>query len=276
MALSHPNIGIRSAACLCTRSLSRSVRTMRTALVDSNVAVPVLNLLSDKSSTVKVMALSTLCNLVLDFSAMKKLIIDQGIVQKLVTIFTESYRNNNDSGNDGIKETHKMVLNPSSNSLNGFPGLDVRNALYGGGIIREVDTVYADACLRLNAVWALKNMMYKADSEIKERVMMELGWDLLKTLLFDDEMLVQEQSVSLLRNLVSGKEKVFISDNFEFFLYFLKGEPEEQLNPKKKVFETVQPGFKTTDDLIATWNGHPFKTSKGVVKTKSLKGALIK
>ncbi|KAJ3300623.1 hypothetical protein HK104_009280 [Borealophlyctis nickersoniae] len=55
-----------------------------------------------------------------------------------------------------------------------------------------------------------------------------------------------------------------------------EGEPDEQLNPKKKVFETVQPGFSTGDDLVATWNGIPFQTAKGVVKAASLNGASIK
>ncbi|KAI9199226.1 tRNA synthetases class I, catalytic domain-containing protein [Polychytrium aggregatum] len=55
-----------------------------------------------------------------------------------------------------------------------------------------------------------------------------------------------------------------------------QGEPEAQLNPKKKVFETVQPDFTTRDDLVATWNGIPFRTAKGVVKAKSLKAAHIK
>ncbi|KAJ3152405.1 hypothetical protein HDU86_005583 [Geranomyces michiganensis] len=55
-----------------------------------------------------------------------------------------------------------------------------------------------------------------------------------------------------------------------------EGEPEPLLNPKKKVFETVQPDFSTGADLVATWNGVPFTTDKGVVKAVSLVGAEIK
>ncbi|RKO85336.1 hypothetical protein BDK51DRAFT_33769 [Blyttiomyces helicus] len=55
-----------------------------------------------------------------------------------------------------------------------------------------------------------------------------------------------------------------------------EGEPEAQLNPKKKVFETLQPDFTTTSDLVAVWNGVPFRTARGVVKTGSLVGASIK
>lgn len=55
-----------------------------------------------------------------------------------------------------------------------------------------------------------------------------------------------------------------------------EGEPEAQLNPKKKVFETVQPDFTTGDDLVATWKGIPFRTDKGVVKAASIVRASIK
>ncbi|KAI8617105.1 tRNA synthetases class I, catalytic domain-containing protein [Chytriomyces sp. MP71] len=55
-----------------------------------------------------------------------------------------------------------------------------------------------------------------------------------------------------------------------------EGTPEEQLNPKKKVWETIQPDFKTRDDLVAVWKDVEFRTAKGVVKTGSLPGASIK
>ena len=73
-----------------------------------------------------------------------------------------------------------------------------------------------------------------------------------------------------------------------------KGEPEGQLNPKKKVWETIQPGFTTTPDLEAAFDagvvkelskdGEELKTgvgklvteAGGVCKVKSLGGAIIR
>jgi glutamyl-tRNA synthetase len=52
--------------------------------------------------------------------------------------------------------------------------------------------------------------------------------------------------------------------------------PEAVLNPKKKLWESVQPDFTTREDLVAVWNGLEFKTSKGVVKAGSLVKAQIK
>lgn len=59
--------------------------------------------------------------------------------------------------------------------------------------------------------------------------------------------------------------------------YSFPGEPEEQLNPKKKVFETIQPDITTTSDLIVAWKGMPLVVSgKGVVRTSSIPAAVVK
>jgi glutamyl-tRNA synthetase len=54
-----------------------------------------------------------------------------------------------------------------------------------------------------------------------------------------------------------------------------EGTPDAVLVPKKKVFEGLQPDFKTGDDLVAMWKGVAFQTDRGVVKSKGLKGASI-
>jgi len=48
------------------------------------------------------------------------------------------------------------------------------------------------------------------------------------------------------------------------------GEPEQVLNPKKKIFEQLKPDLKTDDTRIATYKGVPFKTSAGVCTVVSL------
>jgi HEAT repeat protein len=152
-SMSHPNFGIRMAACHCTKSLSRSVKTLRTSLVDSGVINPLLRLLSDPDIQVQNVACAALCNVVLDFSPMKKVVLENGGVQRLVTL------------------VH------STNSS-----------------------------LRLNAIWALKNIVFSAESQIKDKIMKELGWDQLYTLINDEELDIQEQAINLLRNLACSDE----------------------------------------------------------------------
>ncbi|KAL2140170.1 hypothetical protein VTI28DRAFT_4186 [Corynascus sepedonium] len=68
-----------------------------------------------------------------------------------------------------------------------------------------------------------------------------------------------------------------------------QGEPERVLNPKKKIWETFQPGFTTTDDLEVAFDagvvealegktglGKLVTASGGVCKVASLKGAQVR
>ncbi|KAI5450691.1 G4 quadruplex nucleic acid binding protein [Naganishia albida] len=58
-------------------------------------------------------------------------------------------------------------------------------------------------------------------------------------------------------------------------------QPEPLLNPKKKVFETVQPGFITLDTLEAAWvdpetkSVHKIRTKDGVCAVQKFKGASL-
>ena|SRR5690242_19746651 len=54
------------------------------------------------------------------------------------------------------------------------------------------------------------------------------------------------------------------------------GNPDQVLNPKLKIFETVAPGLVTDGNKVATYKGTPFKTSTGVVTVATLTNAHIK
>lgn len=63
-------------------------------------------------------------------------------------------------------------------------------------------------------------------------------------------------------------ERVFV----EGFL----GEPDEVLNSKKKVWETVQPELMTDGDCQACWKGSPLRTALGVCTVQTISGGSIK
>jgi len=149
-SLSHPSEVVRAAACRCARSLSRSVKSLRTALVDGGLALPLLRLMGDSDTALE--ATATVCNLVLDFSPMKKVIID----------------------NDGVSAIVALT-----NSM--------------------------DEALRLNALWALKNLLYDADLDLKAAVMRRLTFDSLYRLIQDGDMGTKEQAVNIVRNLSHGR-----------------------------------------------------------------------
>ncbi|CAG8527125.1 5191_t:CDS:10 [Ambispora leptoticha] len=85
-AMSHKSYGVRSAACQLTKSLSRSVHILRTSLVDAGIAGPLFKLLSDESTDVQTIACATFCNMVLEFSPMKRTILELGGIEKLVEL----------------------------------------------------------------------------------------------------------------------------------------------------------------------------------------------
>jgi hypothetical protein len=113
-------------ACQCARVLSRSVKALRTVLIDSGISDPLINLMESKEPSLQTAACAVLCNLVLEFSPMRKLIIEKNVLSIL---------------------------------------LDMVNSV--------------DQNIRVNALWALKNLSYQADSATKSAISMVFNYDIL-------------------------------------------------------------------------------------------------
>eukprot|EP01132_Coremiostelium_polycephalum_P002301 gene2301-2840_t len=173
--LHSQNYAIRAASCRCTKSLSRSIKHLRTSLFECTIAIPLLKLLDDQSLEVQISASATLCNLILDFSPMKQAILENGGVKKLVSLTT---------------------------------GQDFQ--------------------LRLNCVWALKNMLFMAEPSLKESVMKELTYAKLISLIRDYEPPIAEQALSVLRNFAYKDIEQIVTD--EKFSYQLIPLLESKLN----------------------------------------------
>ncbi|KAI0472302.1 armadillo repeat protein [Xylaria cf. heliscus] len=126
-------VSVIVAACYAIRMLSRSVNTLRTALVDQNASEPLFRLLRHPDVDVQIAATACICNLVPDFSPMRDPLVDAGVLK---------------------------VLCEHAHSLN--------------------------SALRLNALWALKNLVDSASIDHKKRCVEELesGW--LVQLICDD------------------------------------------------------------------------------------------
>jgi Armadillo/beta-catenin-like repeat len=94
LALDHPHCAIVTAAVKCIRSLSRSVKIVRRELVFVNIAVPLLRLLRDTTSSVEIMrqASACICNVVVEFSPLKQTVLQDGGVSTLVGLLHSSDR----------------------------------------------------------------------------------------------------------------------------------------------------------------------------------------
>ncbi|PWA75371.1 Armadillo [Artemisia annua] len=163
-ALTHTNVDVRVAACICLKNISRSVKYLSAGrFMTESVIMPLIQLLFDTSTSVQVAALCTISNIVVDFTMHKSLFVQNGGVKQLVQL---------------------------SKSM--------------------------DSVIRLNAVWALRNLVFLVDSRCKEVIFMELRALTLTSLVSDPSASVQEQALALICNLVNGPvdsiEYVFSED----------------------------------------------------------------
>ena len=55
-----------------------------------------------------------------------------------------------------------------------------------------------------------------------------------------------------------------------------EGDPDELLNPKKKVWETLQVDLHTNEELVACYKNIPLTTSAGVCKVSSIQNGSIR
>lgn len=76
---------LQMSAISCLHSLSRSVQLLRTTFQDHPVWRPLMRMLSSPSCDQEtlIMASSTLCNLLLDFSPSREPILESGAIERL-------------------------------------------------------------------------------------------------------------------------------------------------------------------------------------------------
>jgi len=143
--------------CQCVRALSRLVAVVRTSLVDSGLGMKVYGVFLNDGEDRRVMfaASSVICNLVNDFSPLRPVMLEQGLIARLVDL-----------------------------------------------------TKSDDRGLRLNALWAFKNLLHKSSSGLKQTVMTALGWSTLSCLLVDPDPGLQEQAFHIARHLAESEEDV--------------------------------------------------------------------
>ncbi|KAK7472436.1 hypothetical protein VKT23_000551 [Stygiomarasmius scandens] len=156
-SLASPHVGVKYGACQCVRALSRSVAVLRTSVVDSGLGLKIFELFKSESEDRRVVgaAVKAVCNIICEFSPLKPIYLDQGLMPRLV----------------------QLISSP-------------------------------DPSLRLNALWAVKNLVRKTSTETKKDVMRHLGWGRLVELLGDSDEEIVEQTLNILRNLAENEEGI--------------------------------------------------------------------
>lgn len=72
--------------------------------------------------------------------------------------------------------------------------------------------------LRLNGVWALMNLTYQADLNLKNKVLSILGIDQIFHLLSDSNVNILMKTLGLMRNMISNKQVSLVCCNNKVML----------------------------------------------------------
>ncbi|KAJ8124701.1 hypothetical protein O1611_g8939 [Lasiodiplodia mahajangana] len=221
-------------ACYAIRMLSRSVNTLRTALVDQSASEPLFRLLRHPDVEVQIAATACMCNLVPDFSPMRGSLIDAGILNVLCEhahSLNSALRLNAlwalkhlvDCASIDYKK--KCVEELESGWLVRLIYDDTENMALSAGVRSEkhsasttpdimdedVDMGFAD---EQNRSW-LASSLYRTTSTTKSNIQIlqtaELRLDELKEKeqnpyrkARQDDLAIQEQGLNFIRNLIGG------------------------------------------------------------------------
>ncbi|KZP08740.1 ARM repeat-containing protein [Athelia psychrophila] len=211
LALGATHPAVRHAACHLVRVLARGVAPLRTTLVDSGLGVGVFRIMMRRIRGVEGQgpppsatrtptsislsagggtegweweeravvgaALGAVCNAVNEFSPLRQVYIEGGLVPRLGQL---------------------LSLRPApAGSLEDDQAMEGAGAEIGEG-------VGVDNEIRLGVLWTLKNLLNKSPLQLKRDVMGVLGWGLLGELLADRDTAVREQAFWVLRNLAEN------------------------------------------------------------------------
>ncbi|BBM98556.1 armadillo repeat-containing protein 8 [Marchantia polymorpha subsp. ruderalis] len=165
----------------------------RKQLLDLKVQAPIIAALEHDSVGVRAAACSCIKSLSRSVQNLRTGLTDELLVLPLLKLLSDS-----------SSDIQALALSAVSNIVLDFkPHKAV--VFRCGGVSQLIQLSQSmDPILRLNAVWALKNLLYMSDKTVKERVMGELTFNSLVDLIFDSEEKVREQAMALVRNLVYG------------------------------------------------------------------------
>ncbi|RUS30099.1 armadillo-type protein [Jimgerdemannia flammicorona] len=169
----------------------------RTQAINAKVLPHVVAGLSHKSPSVRLAACKCARSLSRSVKEVRTSLVDAGVTLPLLKLLS-----------DDSPSMQAEACGALCNIVLDFSPMK-QTVIDNGGIEYFVNfTRSTDPHIRLNSVWALKNLLYRATMASKIAVMRQLTYPRLRELLDDQEPLVQEQAVTMFSNLVHSGEAV--------------------------------------------------------------------
>ncbi|PPQ75379.1 hypothetical protein CVT26_015511 [Gymnopilus dilepis] len=199
------HIGTRYAACQCVRAVSRAVSVLRTSIVDSGLGMDVLRIVMGQELGIGFGGGTSTNGKGKETVRVK----EQEDSMAVDDFGAHGSVNMKQKGLGEDRRVLSAALSAVCNIVNDFSPLRpiyleeklMPRLVY---ILRES----GDPPLRLNALWAVKNLVRKTSTETKRDIMNYLGWAELADYLSDPDDELQEQAFNTLRNIAEDEEGI--------------------------------------------------------------------
>ncbi|KAL1754819.1 armadillo-type protein [Schizophyllum commune] len=191
---SESTAALREASLIALATLALASNEIRTALADDlRVLVRLNESLASRHVGTRYGACQVVRALSRSVAATRTSLVDSGTGMRVFGLLRR--------GED--RRVRGAALKAVCNLLVNFSPLQ-KEFLKNGLLDRLMEFVKsADPPLQLGALWALKNLLHKAELEDIQTTIRTFGWDRLTELLTDEDTAVQEQAVHILKNITA-------------------------------------------------------------------------
>ncbi|KAI9321638.1 armadillo-type protein [Dichotomocladium elegans] len=187
---------IRENSLIAIAAASLLKEECRTQAIESKVLPHVVSALQSKYPHVRLAACQCAKSLSRSVSNLRTNLVDAGVAEPLLKLLY-----------DESIVIQAAACGAVCNLTLDFSPMK-KSVIDSGAIDRFVEYAKSDnPKLKLNGVWALNSLLYKANLQAKQSVMKVLTFDTLLELLHEPDPAVQEQALEIVRNLVCGQQE---------------------------------------------------------------------
>ncbi|KAG4303395.1 hypothetical protein PCK1_000359 [Pneumocystis canis] len=196
LGTNNANEKIIEAVLLAIAALTLFKDDYRKQVINAKIVPYIVSALSHQSAGVRAAACQCTRSLSRSVCILRSNLVDAGITDPLFVLLTD----------EDLKVKTAACAAVCNLVLDFSP---MRAAIMEKGALRIMcqHAKNENSALRLNAVWALKHIVYAAETDIKKSVLAELSYDVLIELCDDPEVSVQEQALDVIRNVICGQQE---------------------------------------------------------------------
>jgi len=165
----------------------------RKKIIDSKVLPFIVKCLSNQNENMKIVACKCIKGLSRSIPELRSNLLDFGVADPLIELLE-----------DKLDEIKILSCSCLCNIIMDFAPMKKYFVEKKGVKILVKYTKSTNSLLKLNSIWALKNLSLRCSFEIKKKILETIKVNGICELLEDEDSNIQEQCLNLLRNIASG------------------------------------------------------------------------